>query len=156
MLDKLAVVIVGVPHSGKTSTLRHFCNTYNDRVVSTFKEGIRTGIKPFKDKYFGVSITAYFLPSSRTEKDVSLRTMLEKIGWEPDFVFMAEQLNGKEYQNTINLLRKKGYHIKEYVIEEASSDAIWRPYQKKDEEIYLKYRTEAIADYVRDFIRARV
>lgn len=92
MLNHLAIVISGAPGSGKTSTLRHFCNTYNNREVATFKEGWRYAFTPFL--YTGVKIVAYFLPSSRTEKATPLKEVFDNLDWWPDFLFMAEQLHG--------------------------------------------------------------
>jgi GTPase SAR1 family protein len=156
MLDKLAIIIVGKPNSGKTTTLKHYCNTYNYQEVTTFKQGWRHGIVPFKEKYFGIKIIAYFLPSSRTEKAEPLESIFKNLDWEPDFLFMAEQLNGSEYEKTIRFLREKNYQIKEYVLDENNSDSIWHFYNEVDEKLFQNHRTEQIADYVRQFIHSRI
>ncbi|EDM34431.1 hypothetical protein PBAL39_19110 [Pedobacter sp. BAL39] len=155
--DRLAILIVGNPNSGKTTTLKHFCNEYNKpHTVSTFKQGWRYSITPFADKYFGVKIVAYFLPSSRTERAMPLKETFDSLDWWPDFLFMAEQLNGAEYANTIKTLREKDYHIKEFVLDNNNPDTIWNYYDPADESLFLQYRKEAIAEYVRQFILARI
>ncbi len=156
MLKHLAIIIVGKPNSGKTTTLRHFCNTYDYKEVSTFKQGWRFGITPFKSNYSGVKIVSYFLPSSRTERNVSLKETFSELEWLPDFLFMAEQKSGAEYQRTIRFLREKKYHIKEFLLDESNPDSIWHRYEPKDAKLYLEHRTEAIADYVRNFILSRI
>lgn len=154
MQERLAIIIVGKPNAGKTTTLKHFCNTYHHQKVSTFKMGWRQGFTPFK--YLGVKIIPYFLPSSRTEKAIPLSDVFAKLDWWPDFLFMAEQLNGSEYTNTIRFLRKNDYHIKEFLLDNSNTDSIWHFYDKKDEAMILRHRTEQIADYVRGFINARI
>lgn len=156
MFNHLAIIIVGHQNSGKTTTLKHFHNTYNHREVDTFKQGWRYGISPFSPVYWGVKIVGYFLPSSRTERHLSLASIYDTLDWYPDFLFMAEQLDGAEYQNTINFLRANDYHIKEFVLSNENSDSTWHYYDKKDEDVILKHRTEQIADYVREFMRQRI
>lgn len=154
--DRLAILLVGNQNSGKTTTLKHFCNSYRFHQADVFRQGWRYDLTPFADKYSGVKIVAYFLPSSRTEKSTPLEQTFESLEWWPDFLFMAEQLDGAEYQNTIQTLRKKDYHIKEFILSNNNSDTIWHYYNSVDEETFLKYRTEAIAEYVRQFILARI
>lgn len=156
MLDHLAVIIVGLPNAGKTTTLKHFCNAYHYKIVSTFKEGWRHNMSPFFNKYSGVKISAYFLPSSRTEKDQPLEDIFDNLEWWPDFLFMAEQLSGAEYENTVRFLREKNYHIKEFVLGNNNPDSIWHHYDIKDEKTIQTHRTEQIADYVRNFILSRI
>lgn len=156
MLKHLAIIIVGDQNSGKTTTLRHFCNTYDYKSVSTFKQGWRMGITPFKENYYGVKIVSYFLPSSRTERGKSLRDTFSELDWQPDFLFMAEQKGGAEYDRTIRFLREKKYHIKEFLLDNSNPDSIWHRYEAKDAKLILEHRTEVIADYVRNFILSRI
>lgn len=154
--DRLAILLVGNQNSGKTTTLKHFCNSYRFHQADVFKQGWRYDITPFANKYLGVKVVAYFLPSSRTEKATPLETVFDSLEWYPDFLFMAEQLNGAEYQNTIRTLRENDYHIKEFILDSSNSDTIWRYYDKSDEDLFLNYRTEAMAEYVRRFILERI
>jgi hypothetical protein len=156
MLKHLAIIIVGKQNSGKTTRLRDFCNTYDYKSVSTFKQGWRYGITPFKENYYGVKIVSYFLPSSRSERAKSLKDTFNELEWQPDFLFMAEQQDGVEYERTIHFLRQKRYHIKEFLLDENNPDSIWHRYESKDAKLYLEQRTEAIADYVRNFILSRI
>lgn len=156
MLTNLAIIITGSPNSGKTTTLKHFCNKYHHQKVDTFRQGWRHGMMPFADKYLGVKISAYILPSSRTEKHEPLEDIFENLEWYPEFLFMAEQLNGSEYENTIRFLRQNKYQIKEFILDKSNSDSIWHYYNNNDEQMYLEHRTEQIADYVRNFILSRI
>lgn len=155
MFNHLAIIVVGHQNSGKTTTLKHFHNTYNHREVETFKQGWREKISLFS-AIWSVHIVGYFLPSSRTEKQQSLESIYKDLAWYPNFLFMAEQLEGVEYQNTINFLRANDYHIKEFVLSNENQDPIWHYYDKQNEDVILKHRTEQIADYVREFIRQRI
>jgi len=156
MLKHLAIIIVGKQNSGKTTTLLDFCNTYDYKSVSIFRQGWRYGITPFKDNYHGVKIVSYFLPSSRSEREKSLKDTFSELEWLPDFLFMTEQKDGAEYERTIRFLRQEKYHIKEFLLGEDNPDLIWRRYESKDAKLYLEHRTEAIADYVRSFILSRI
>lgn len=156
MFNKLAIIIVGEPNAGKTTTLKEFVNTYNNEKVDVFRQGWRHNIELFKSYYNAIKIVAYFIPSSRTEKHEPLKDIFNNLNCMPDFLFMAEQLDGEEYLNTIQTLRKCKYHIKEFVISESNSDTIWHRYEEKNKSNILLYRTEQIADYVRQFIKSRI
>lgn len=156
MLDRLAIIIVGNQNSGKTTTLKHYCNRYYHTQVSTFKQGWRHGFMPFANKYLGVKIIPYFLPSSRTEKAEPIQEIISSLDWMPDFLFMAEQLNGAQYANTIHFLRSNNYHIKEFTLGNSNPDSIWHHYTSNNEMMILNHRTEQIADYVRSFILHRI
>jgi GTPase SAR1 family protein len=149
--DRLAIILVGNQNSGKTTTLKYYCNSYRHHQVGVFKQGWRHNITPFADKFYGVRISAYFLPSSRSEKATPLKETFDSLDWWPDFLFMAEQLNGAEYNNTIRILRENDYHIKEFILDNKNMDSIWHYYDPVDENLFLQYRKEAIAEYVRQF-----
>ncbi len=156
MLDHLAIIIVGNQNVGKTTTLKHFCETYTNRNVSTFKAGFRNDLMPFFDKYRGVKVGAWFFPSSPTEKKEPLEDEFGSLGWTPDFILMAEQLQGAEYANTIRSLRVRNYHVKEFLLDNSNPDTIWHHFDEQDRNLFLIHRTEQIADYMRSFILARV
>lgn len=157
MLNRLAVVIVGVQNSGKTTTLKHFCDTYYRKKVSTFKMGWRFGLSIFKPRYWGIKIDAFFIPASRTERDEYLIDLYKKLGWDPDFIFMAEQLNGKRYSDTIHYLMANGFHVKEFVLSNKEGNDTWDRWRNDlEREAKLLHRTEQIADYVRSFISTKI
>lgn len=156
MLNRLAIIIVGEQNSGKTTTLRNYHDIYNHDIPQTFKQGWRHNFHPFKNTYWAVKVDAYFLPSSRTEKDVSLEEVLDAYEWFPPFLFMAEQLNGSQYDNTIRYLRTHEYHIKEFRTTNDNEDSLWHLYNKADEAMIQKLRSEQIADYVRNYILHRI
>jgi len=158
MLNKLAIIIVGKPNAGKTTTLKHFHDSYYYKKPKYLRQVLRRDFSPFNYTFIGLKIIAFFLPSSRTETEKSLKETFVKInlGWYPDFIFMAEQLDGDEYDNTIKYLRQKEYHIKEFVITDTNPDSTWRFYDKIDCKNIQLHRTEQIADYVRNFIKSRI
>lgn len=156
MINKLAVLIVGEPNSGKTTTLKFFHNSYNANEVDSLRQGWRYNFMPFKPNYCSIKIWPYFIPASRSEKRISLEHTIEKLDWYPDFIFMAEQLDGAEYQNTISYLRENEYIIKEFILSKSNPDSIWHYFPPKEEKIILTQRTEQIAEYVREFIRRRI
>lgn len=157
MLNRLAIVIVGVPNAGKTTTLKEFCNTYYRKRVTTFKVGWRFGLEIFKGRYSGVRIDGYFIPASRTERHEYLEEQYEKVGWDPDFIFMAEQLNGSAYSDSIHFLMNNGFQVKEFYLSNIEGDGVWDRW-RNDLEMNAKLlqRTEEIADYVRSFIKTKI
>jgi GTPase SAR1 family protein len=70
-LDRLAIIIVGEQNTGKTTTLKRYCDYYYEH-VSTFKQGWRYRVAPFRPKFETVKIWPYVLPSSRTERATPL------------------------------------------------------------------------------------
>lgn len=158
MLDRLAIIIVGEQDSGKTTTLREYSNYYH-KPVSTLKKGFRYGVTPFKPKYWGVKVFTYILPSSPTESGISLANTIDPHEWFPDLLMMAEQLNGKQYSNSIHYLMGNEYQIKEFIISNIVGDGIWDRWKDGDNfrmKAKLLQRREEIADYIRKFIAMKV
>jgi hypothetical protein len=170
MLNKLAIVIVGIRNAGKTTTLRHFCNAYHNKTVhKRFRRSWKYGLMPFRDKTDAIKIDGYFLTSSPSEVRIPLQTTINK-GFRPDFLFMAEQYNSDYYADSIRCLWNNGYHVKEFFIDhniptEKSRiklddnciyNTVWRKYDKVDELLFHSQRTEQIAEYVRLFINTQI
>jgi hypothetical protein len=154
--DRLAIILLGAPDTGKTNTLQEYCDFYH-KPIDTFRKGWRHGLSPFKPKFWTIKTSVYILPASPTETNLPLSETIEPLDWEPDILLMAEQLNGKEYINTINYLRSLNYHIKEFRLSNASGSEIWDRWSSKaDEQTKLLYRREEIADYIRNFIKSRI
>jgi hypothetical protein len=155
MFDRLAIIVVGVSDSGKTTTLKEYTDYYKDS-VSTFKKGWRHGLSPFKPKFWTVKVSAYVIPKSPTES-VPLKDTIDPLEWFPDVILMPEQLKGKEYQNSIDYLRSHDYHIKEFQLSNVSSGGVWDRWTTKlEQSTKLLYRREEIADYIRNFIKSRI
>ena len=156
MFNKLAIILLGLPQTGKTSTLKEYSNYYYDE-VDTFKKGWRHGLSPFKPKFWTIKTSTYILPSSPTESGIPLIDTIKPLEWFPDILLMAEQLNGSEYNNTINYLRDNDYHIVEFQLSNSLGIGIWdRWNSKKEEQIKLLYRREAVADWIRNFIKSKI
>lgn len=155
MFDRLAIIVVGVSNSGKTTTLKEYADYYKDS-VNTFKKGWRHGLSPFKPKFWTVKVSAYIIPKSPSESE-PLEQTIEPLEWYPDVLLMPEQLGGKEYQNSINYLRSHNYHIKEFHLSNVNGGGVWDRWTTKlEEDTKLHYRREDIADYLRGFIKSRI
>ena len=152
-LDRLAIIIVGKQHNGKTTTLKSYSDYYHQS-VTTFRQGWRYRVAPFLPKFGTIKIWAYILPASPTEKQTPLSSTISP-KWLPDVLLMAEQLNGKEYSNTIHFLMKHMYHIKEFRLSNIEGDGVWDRWQdgnKLQEDGKTIQRREEVADYIRAFL----
>jgi len=154
MFNKLAILLVGAQNTGKTSTLREYCEYYeNIPLGSRFRKGWRWRIAPFRPKYEAVKIVTYFVQSSPTESNKPLSESIDPLEWFPDLLFVSEQLGGLQYENTITYLRANDYHIHEFVLSNADGIGVWDRWTTvADRDTKLLYRREEIADYVRGFI----
>ncbi len=93
----------------------------------------------------------------KTEKGEYLEQQYDKAGWVPDFIFMAEQLSGSRYSDSIHYLMANGFHVKEFVLSNATGDGVWDRWKNDlEKKAKLLQRTEQIADYVRDFIETKI
>jgi|GEM_PF-1755641 len=155
---KLAILLVGAPNTGKTSTLKEYCEYYeNVKFVARFRMGWRWNIMPFKPQYEGLKMPMFFVPSSPTESNRPLKNTIDPLKWFPDLLIVAEQLNGHQYANTIDYLRANEYQIKEFILSNTNGINIWdRWVNSVDKDTKLLYRREAIADYIRAFIISRI
>lgn len=131
MLDRLAIIIVGEQNSGKTSTLRIYSDYYH-KPVSTLKKGFRYGLTPFKPKFWMIKVFTYILPSSPTESRIPLADTIDPLGWYPDLLLIAEQVNGHEYSASLHYLMINEYHIKQFVISNVVGDGIWERWEDGD------------------------
>ena len=158
MFNKLAILLVGAQNTGKTSTLREYCEYYeNITLGSRFRKGWRWQVAPFRPNYSLIKTPAYFVQSSPTESAKPLADSIDPLGWFPDLLFVAEQLNGQQYTNTVTYLRANDYHIKEFVLSDTNGIDIWDRWRTNAEkDTKLLYRREAIADYIRNFILSKI
>ena len=158
MIKDLAIIIIGDQNVGKTTTIRRVVDVYHiHKKVTLLKKGMRYGLSPFTPTLNMVKIDAYILPSSPTESGIPLSKSIADVGWDPHLIIMAEQRNGKEYSNSINLLRAKDYHIKEFNINNIEELPIWSKWKDVDAmNLKLHYRTEEVMDYIRGFILNRI
>lgn len=158
MLDKLAIIIIGEQNSGKTTSLRSYSDYYH-KPVSTLKKGFRWDIAPFRPKFEAIKIWAYLIPSSPTESNTPLSTTIDPLDWYPDLILMPEQVNGKEYSNSLHYLMVNEYHIREYHISKNIGDGIWDRWKDGDKfrmEAKLLQRREEIADYIRLYLKNKI
>jgi hypothetical protein len=155
-LDRLAIIIVGEQNSGKTTTLKSYCDYYYE-FVNTFKPGWRRTVVPFRPKFETIKIIPFVLPWSPTEKKIPLAKTIN-IKWLPDVLLMAEQFNGAEYSNTVHFLMKHEYYIKEFNLSNVEGDGVWDRWKKGNklqEDGKIIQRREEVAECIRQFLLSK-
>ncbi|CAA0259840.1 hypothetical protein [Tenacibaculum maritimum] len=154
MKDKLAILIVGHQNSGKTTTIKYFDKVYDEN--ETLKRYCRVGwrhLQLFKGKLYAIFSLIYFIPASPTETQKPLKKRLGKML--PELLLMAEQKNGKEYNNTIEFLNENNYKIIEFYTKDNSNE-IWKEWNNKTFEDLMNKRATAIGNEFREFIINRI
>jgi hypothetical protein len=154
MKDKLAVLIIGNQNSGKTTTIKYFDKTYDEN--ETLKKYCRVGwrhLQLFKGKLYAVFSLIYFIPASPTETQKPLKKRLGKML--PELLLIAEQKNGKEYNNTIEFLKDNNYKIVEFYTKNNSSE-IWKEWNNRNFENLITRRAVEIGNIFREFIIDRI
>lgn len=153
-MKRLAILIKGYRNVGKTSTIRHYDMIHHKSGKTNCKRGIRY-IRPFEN-FKNIIIQLYILPASPTESNCPLKKYIEDLDESPDFILMAEQLNGKEYQNTTDFLRENNYEIKEFDINK-NGGSVWGKWEAdKPDEKKLDERVNQINNYITDFIKLNI
>jgi len=158
--DKFAVLIVGNQNSGKTATIKNFQKLHedNNREILQCRFGWRR-INLFFGKLDALSCLIYFIPSSPTEKNISLENLLKKImpmDSLPELFLIAEQLDGKEYNSTKDFLEKMGYEIKELGINSDKTGGIWEFCSEIDKDKILTERATEIGNAFRNYIIKKI
>lgn len=151
MKNKIAILIIGKQNSGKTTTIIFFDKVYNrdEKLKKYCRIGWRH-LQLFKGKLHALFSLIYFIPSSPTETQRSLKKRLGKM--RPEFILMAEQINGSEYQNTIDFLTNNDYEIIEFYINRNNSKEIWCEWDNKNMNEILEKRAIEIGNEFRNFI----
>lgn len=153
--NKLAVVLVGKQDSGKTTTIKHFDEKFDE--FKRKKRYCRAGKRYLQlHKLKALYSYIYFVPASPTETNYSLEKRLNNIDVKlkprPEMILMAEQLDGKAYITTIKFLKSEGYHVEEIIIGQGGSTIPWKSWDASNKNTLLKNRANEIADIFRAFI----
>jgi len=160
METKLAVLIVGEPDSGKSTTIRYFeqVNDENHKEKEICRIGWRH-LQFFLGKLDALSCIVYFVPSSPTESHKSLEKKLKEhyfVVDTPEMMIIAEQLNGEEYESTKEFLRKMDYKIIEFTIDNRNTGTTWSRWTNNKEDILsqrVKEITDAFIEYIMKMIQ---
>lgn len=145
---RLAILIWGIPDSGKTSTFKAIVQHYSGKKVPS---RMRRGWQRFylNPKFTHLNLDAYLLPASPTESNEDISTMLK--GKTPDVLFLAEQINGSQVTETLRFL-KPNYYILEYTLTNQNGNGIWDRFDSLNKQAKLKARADEIIEDVRAFI----
>lgn len=109
---KLAIVIEGVPNSGKTSTIRELINSYGNRTLRVMRRGWN---RIFLNRNFTyLKLDFYCVPASPSETNIELNQRFAD--WRPDVLIVALQINGQHYLSSQNFLNNNNYNILRYSI----------------------------------------
>ncbi len=160
MENNLAVLIVGEQNSGKSTTIKYF-EQFNDENHHE-KDRTRIGWKRlqfFLDKLDALICLVYCVPSSPTESHKSLENKLKEHGFRentPEMLIIAEQLNGEQYQSTIDFLDEKNYKVVEFIIDNKNSGTIWSRWSDSKKDYILTERAKAISNEFIAHIREKI
>lgn len=145
---KLAIVIIGMQNSGKTSTIKELINTHSDKTVSKMRKGWQRIYLNNQFKYLKLDI--FCVPSSPTESNIKLSERFEN--WQPEVLIVAEQLNGRHYNDTLNFLNLNGYIILTYRIANIDGPLDWERYTDIDKDTKLNNRVNQIVAEINQFL----
>ena len=150
---KLAIIIEGYQNSGKTSTIKHFVNQYQNRQLKQLRSGWQNlYINP---TFFStLRINPYIIPSSPSESNKLLSQRFLNWNGLPDIIILAEQHNGKHQLNTENYLNSNGYHIIKHLINNVSGNSDWERFDNSNKIVKLTNRSNQIMLDITNFIKA--
>jgi hypothetical protein len=150
---KLAIIIEGVQNSGKTSTILHFVNQYQNRTLKQLRAG-------WQNLFINASIFStlriipYIISSSPSESGVKLGQRFQNWKGLPDILILAEQSNGKYKLDTETFLRNNGYSIIKHQINNIIGNSDWERFDKSNKALKLTNRSNEIMFDVTSFIKS--
>ena len=153
--NKLAIILLGKQNSGKTSTIKYFDKKYDEynRNKKYCKKGWRH-LQLFKEELGALFSLIYFIPASPSETNFPLKDRLKE--FKPELLLVAEQENGKEYENTIQFLDDNNYEIEVFNLQRIKSANIWNEWTKETMEGILDNRATTIRNTFKSFILRRI
>lgn len=121
-VNKKAVVILGNPNGGKTTTILHCINTYEDPKRNQPRKRLLNQFYQLQQNK-----KVYVQGQSPTESKISLKLLLKdkKI----TNLIVAEQMNGNKYTDTMKYLRDEEYEIIEFTISNPTNKSAYWEYQ---------------------------
>lgn len=154
MKNKLAVVLVGMQNSGKTTTMKYFDKEYSeDNKLKKYCKAGRRYLQFYKLK--ALYSYVFFVPASPTETKKSLKGRLK--GWRPEMILIAEQIDKGEswnrYKETKDFLESEGYNVKELLIGDDAKEEVWKKWTNENFNEIMGQRAIEIGDIFREFIK---
>jgi AAA+ ATPase superfamily predicted ATPase len=145
---RLAVIILGEPNSGKTSTLKHFINKHSQNNLSVLRRG-RQQIQ-LNSQYFSyLKLHAYFLSASPSERNEPLKSILK--GRIPEILFLPEQLSDSQFNNSISFLNQNQFTVLTFQINNQVGPSDWEKFNATTEKQKLDSRAYEILAEIRKF-----
>jgi len=148
---RLAILIVGLQNSGKTSTIRHLIRVYNGKSLKIMKAG-------WKDIFLNpifklLKLIFYCIPASPSETDNKLSDRFSTWTWLPETLVVAEQTGGRHYVDTINFLSTNGYHVLRYDILATNGATDWERFTPSNMSSKLDNRANEIVNDIKLFFK---
>jgi len=148
---RLAILVIGLQDSGKTSTIKHLISLYNGRSLKVMRAGWKD---IFLNSIFkSLRVHFYCIPASPSETDMELTTRFAEWTWLPETLVIAEQAGGRHYTSTINFLTANGYHILRYDILATSGTSDWERFNTGNMTAKLGGRANQIVADIKGFLR---
>jgi len=156
MKKRLAIIILGDSNSGKTTTIKEFVNEHTGKNLKRMIVGWQKIILKF-DCVFLINLNILFIPASPSERNKKIQTIIKerKKNCFPDILIVAEQPNGKNFQNTQQWLEKNNYEIVTFEIDNSNGHNVWQKFNKKNRKKKLLNRTEEIRSNIISFIKTK-
>ncbi|WP_029298729.1 hypothetical protein [Chryseobacterium hispalense] len=149
---KLAIIIEGVQNSGKTSTILHFVNQYQNRTLKQLRAGWQN-LFINASVFSTLRIIPYIISSSPSESGVELGQRFQNYKGLPDILILAEQLNGKHQLDTEAFLINNGYNIIKHQINNINGSSDWERFDKSNKLVKLTNRSNEIMLDITSFIK---
>jgi GTPase SAR1 family protein len=146
---RLAILIVGLQNSGKTSTIKHLISAYNGRTLKIMKAG-------WKDIFLNpllksLRLNFYCIPASPTETKIKLSERCAT--WFPEVLVIAEQAGGANYADTISFLTTNHYHVLRYDILNTNGASDWERFNVSNMSSKLGNRADEIVNDIKQFLK---
>lgn len=149
---KLAIIIEGVQNSGKTSTILHFVNQYQNRTLKQVRAGWQN-LFINASVFSTLKINPYIISSSPSESGIQLSQRFQNWKGLPDVLILAEQLNGKHQLSTESFLTSNSYNIVKHHINNITGSSDWERFQSSNKSFKLTNRSNEIMLDIRNFIK---
>lgn len=147
---KLAIVVEGLPNSGKTSTIRELVNSYGNKTLSVMRKGWNRIYLNRNFEY--LKLDFYCVPASPSETNIELSQRFPD--WHPDVLIVALQINGQHYISSQTFLNVNNYNILTYSITNQEGNRTWERFDDTNKVDKLRERADEIVEDIKKFISA--
>ena len=146
---RLAILIIGVQNSGKTTTIKHLVNSHSDKSLSVMRAGWQSIFLNSTFKY--LKLNFFCVPASPTETKTKLSKRFPN--FLPEVLIVAEQLNGANYSSTLNFLNTNNFTVIAYNLSNTIGKSDWDKFDNTSKSIKLINRTNQIISDIKQFLR---